>query len=74
MIARAKKDDKDVLVVMLNSEHRWNDIKTIFEDVLPDLTDSKPALKKAAHSSKSQKASAASSKKAPAKKKAQKLV
>lgn len=74
LIARAKKDDKDVLVVMLNSEHRWNDIKTIFEDVLPDLTDSKPALKKASRSTKSQQKAADSSKKAPAKKKAQKLV
>lgn len=30
LIARAK-DDKDILVVMLNSEHRWNDIKTILK-------------------------------------------
>lgn len=38
LIARAKKDGKDILVVMLNSEHRWKDIRTIFEDVLPDIT------------------------------------
>lgn len=63
-----KKDDKDILVVMLNSEHRWNDVKTIFEDVLPDLTDSKPALKKASRSTKSQQKAADSSKKTPAKK------
>jgi len=46
LIARAKKGDKDILVVMLNSEHRWNDIRTIFEDVLPDITDTKVASKK----------------------------
>lgn len=38
LIARAKKDDKDVLVVMLNSEQRWKDVRTIFEDVLPEVT------------------------------------
>ncbi|ACZ12735.1 D-alanyl-D-alanine carboxypeptidase family protein [Sulfurospirillum deleyianum] len=38
LIARAKNGNKDVLVVMLNSEQRWKDIKTIFEDVLPQLT------------------------------------
>lgn len=48
LIARAKKDNKDILVVMLNSEHRWNDIKTIFEDVLPDITQTKTAVKKSA--------------------------
>ena len=39
LIARAKKGNKDVLVVMLNSEHRWKDVRTIFEDVLPSVTD-----------------------------------
>lgn len=38
LIARAKKDGKDILVVMLNSEHRWKDIRSIFEDVLPEIT------------------------------------
>lgn len=38
LIARAQKDGKDVLVVMLNSEQRWRDIRTIFDDVLPDVT------------------------------------
>ncbi len=46
LIARAKKDNKDILVVMLNSEHRWNDIRTIFEDVLPDITETRSASKK----------------------------
>jgi len=46
LIARAKKGNKDILVVMLNSEHRWNDIRTIFEDVLPDITDTRVASKK----------------------------
>ncbi|MDD2384739.1 MAG: serine hydrolase [Sulfurospirillaceae bacterium] len=41
LIARAKKDNKDILVVMLNSEHRWKDIRVIFEDVMPEVTDSK---------------------------------
>ena len=41
LIARAKKGDKDILVVMLNSENRWNDIKVILDDVLPGVTDSK---------------------------------
>lgn len=41
LIARAKKDNKDILVVMLNSEHRWKDIRVIFEDVMPDVTDTK---------------------------------
>lgn len=48
LIARAKKDNKDILVVMLNSEHRWNDIKTIFEDVLPDVTETRTVAKKSA--------------------------
>lgn len=41
IIARAKKDNKDVLVVMLNSEQRWKDVRTIFEDVLPEVTQTK---------------------------------
>lgn len=41
LIARAKKDNQDILVVMLNSEHRWKDIRVIFEDVMPDATESK---------------------------------
>lgn len=41
LIARAKNGDKDVLVVMLNSDHRWNDIKVILEDVMPNLTEGK---------------------------------
>ncbi len=41
LIARAKKGKKDILVVMLNSEHRWKDIRVIFEDVMPDITDTK---------------------------------
>ena len=39
LIARAKNGNKDVLVVMLNSEQRWKDIRTIFEDVLPQITE-----------------------------------
>ncbi len=46
LIARAKNGNKDILVVMLNSEHRWHDIRTIFEDVLPDLTEPKEIIKK----------------------------
>lgn len=38
IIARAKKDNRDVLVVMLNSEQRWKDVRTIFDDVLPEVT------------------------------------
>ena len=38
LIARAQKDGRDVLVVMLNSEQRWRDIRTIFDDVLPGVT------------------------------------
>ena len=64
LIARAKNGDKDILVVMLNSEHRWNDIKTIFEDVLPDITDQKSTFRKAAVPSKSKKKTASSKKKA----------
>ena len=64
LIARAKKDDKDVLVVMLNSEHRWNDIKTIFEDVLPDITETKNSAKKAVAPSKNSKKTASGKKKA----------
>ena len=41
LIARAKKGNKDILVVMLNSEHRWKDIRVIFEDVMPEITDTK---------------------------------
>ena len=41
LIARAKNGDKDILVVMLNSDHRWNDIKVILEDVMPNLTEGK---------------------------------
>ena len=47
LIARAKNGNKDILVVMLNSEHRWNDIKTIFEDILPDITETKGTLRRA---------------------------
>ena len=65
LIARAKKDDRDILVVMLNSEHRWNDIKTIFEDVLPDITETKSSFKRASSGvSKSTKKTASSKKKA----------
>jgi len=64
LIARAKKDDKDILVVMLNSEHRWNDIKTIFEDVLPDITETRSSAKKAAAPSKNSKKTASGKKKA----------
>lgn len=62
LIARAKKDDKDILVVMLNSEHRWNDIKTIFEDVLPDLTEQPKSnsIKKAISTKQKQNKKAAS--------------
>jgi len=49
---------------MLNSEHRWNDIKTIFEDVLPDITKQKVIPQRAATPSKSKKKTAASKKKA----------
>lgn len=53
LIARAKKDGKDILVVMLNSEHRWKDIRTIFEDVLPEITqDAKSSSKESARTSK----------------------
>lgn len=41
LIARAKNGDKDILVVMLNSDHRWNDIKVILEDVMPNITEGK---------------------------------
>jgi D-alanyl-D-alanine carboxypeptidase len=64
LIARAKNGNKDILVVMLNSEHRWNDIKTIFEDVLPDITKQKVIPQRAATPSKSKKKTAASKKKA----------
>lgn len=63
LIARAKKDDRDILVVMLNSEHRWNDIKTIFEDVLPDITETRTA-KKVVAPSKNSKKTASTKKKA----------
>lgn len=67
LIARAKKDDKDILVVMLNSERRWNDIKTIFEDVLPDVTQTRSTVKKSAQAVPSPKSSkkVATSKKRP---------
>lgn len=60
LIARAKKDGKDILVVMLNSEHRWKDIRTIFEDVLPDITQeerntAKEILRKPKQASKAKK-------------------
>lgn len=64
LIARAKKDDKDILVVMLNSEHRWNDIKTIFEDVLPDITETKSSVKKVISPSRNTKKTTSSKKKA----------
>lgn len=47
LIARAKNGNKDVLIVMLNSEQRWKNIKLILDDVMPDLTDEKPSSKKA---------------------------
>ena len=47
LIARAKNGNKDVLVVMLNSEHRWQNIKLILDDVMPDLTEEKVQPKKA---------------------------
>jgi serine-type D-Ala-D-Ala carboxypeptidase (penicillin-binding protein 5/6) len=43
LIARAKNGNKDVLVVMLNSEQRWKNIRLILDDVMPDLTDAKQA-------------------------------
>jgi serine-type D-Ala-D-Ala carboxypeptidase (penicillin-binding protein 5/6) len=64
LIARAKNGNKDILVVMLNSEHRWNDIRTIFEDVLPDITEPKAEPQKAAVPLKSKKKTAAGKKKA----------
>ncbi len=64
LIARAKKDNKDILVVMLNSEHRWNDIKTIFEDVLPDITEAKETPQKTTIPSKNKKKTASGKKKA----------
>lgn len=64
LIARAKNGKKDILVVMLNSEHRWNDIRTIFEDVLPDITEPKVIPQRAAVPSKSKKKTAAGKKKA----------
>ena len=67
LIARAKNGDKDILVVMLNSEHRWNDIKTIFEDVLPDITEPRSSQKRATTidtPSKSKKKTASTKKKA----------
>ena len=48
LIARAKNGNKDVLIVMLNSEQRWKNIKLILDDVMPDLTDEKIQPKKAA--------------------------
>jgi len=64
LIARAKNGNKDILVVMLNSEHRWNDIKTIFEDVLPDITDPKENIKRLPATSPSKKRTATGKKKA----------
>lgn len=45
LIARAKNGNKDVLIVMLNSEQRWKNIKLILDDVMPDLTEEKCNLK-----------------------------
>jgi len=64
LIARAKNGNKDILVVMLNSEHRWNDIKTIFEDVLPDITDPKENIKRLPSKASSKKRTASGKKKA----------
>jgi len=64
LIARAKNGNKDILVVMLNSEHRWNDIKTIFEDVLPDITDPKENIKRLPSTAPSKKRTATGKKKA----------
>jgi len=47
LIARAKNGNKDVLIVMLNSEQRWKNIKLILDDVMPDLTEEKPQPRKA---------------------------
>jgi len=47
LIARAKNGNKDVLIVMLNSEQRWKNIKLILDDVMPDLTEEKVQPKKA---------------------------
>ena len=59
LIARAKNGDKDILVVMLNSDHRWNDIKVILEDVMPNLTEEKtktnPIIRKQAKPSSKKK-------------------
>lgn len=59
LIARAKNGNKDVLVVMLNSDHRWNDIKVILEDVMPNLTEEKtkanPIIRKQAKPSSKKK-------------------
>ena len=46
LIARAKNGNKDVLIVMLNSEQRWKNIKLILDDVMPDLTEEKVQPKK----------------------------
>lgn len=59
LIARAKNGNKDVLVVMLNSDHRWNDIKVILEDVMPNFTEEKtktnPIIRKQAKPSSKKK-------------------
>lgn len=41
LIARAKNGNKDILVVMLNSEHRWKDIRVILDDVMPNIAEPK---------------------------------
>lgn len=59
LIARAKNGNKDVLVVMLNSDHRWNDIKVILEDVMPNFTEERtktnPIIRKQAKPSSKKK-------------------
>lgn len=63
LIARAKNGNKDVLIVMLNSEHRWQNIKLILDDVMPDLTDEKVQPKKATSTTPTKKAKSTPAKK-----------
>jgi len=68
LIARAKNGNKDVLVVMLNSEQRWKNIKLILDDVMPDLTEEKQTTPPASRAVAGKKAkSKASPKKTPLK-------
>lgn len=45
LIARAKDGKKDILVVMLNSEQRWKDVRLLLDEVMPSLTNTKTASK-----------------------------